>query len=65
MGHQLVAILKTLIVVILIGSAIIASFYFAYVLIVLLVVGVVGTIAYCIFNRKESIDWYDYKDDDF
>jgi predicted PurR-regulated permease PerM len=61
MLRTLSAIAKTVLVVVLAGATLIASFYFAYVLIVVLVLGGVGAIAYLYFNREEKEpDWFDF-----
>lgn len=63
MGHFLVTMFKTLLTVIVAGAAVIASFYFAYVLIIVLVMSAVAGIAYVFYNR-DTIDWFDFDDPD-
>ena len=50
-----------LLTVVCIGMAI-ASFYFAYVLIIFLVMLVVGGISYLAFSREETIDWFNFEE---
>jgi len=62
---SLVALAKTILVVILTGATILASFYLGYILIVLLILGSVGVIAYIFFSwdsgSKNDTDWFDFK----
>jgi len=51
------------VVVIAAGSAI-ASFYFAYLLLIFLVMGVVGSIAWYFFSKEEAFNWFEYEDSD-
>jgi len=66
--NALVALAKTLIVVVFVGAAIVASFYFAYVLVLLCVLALVGVIAYLCFSyntdekERDGPDWDDYSD---
>jgi hypothetical protein len=64
MGRILSALVKTVLVVVITAGAFIASFYFAYLLLILLVMGVVGTLAWNFFNREERINWFKYEDTD-
>lgn len=50
--------------VIAVAGMVIASFYFAYLLLVLVVIVIVGTIAWYFFNRDMKVDWYKYEDSD-
>ena len=56
------AVVKAITVAIVIAGALIASFYFAYLLIVLLVLGGVGVIAYLFFSKAEKVDREDFPD---
>ncbi|MDH5256679.1 MAG: hypothetical protein OEX07_01685 [Gammaproteobacteria bacterium] len=58
----LLTIVKTLLTVTVAGAVVIASFYFAYLLLFLLVMLVVGILAYAYFNRAEVINWFDIED---
>ena len=59
----ILAVFKTFIVVVIVGAAVISSFYFAYIIVILCVLGGVGTIAYLFFSRdKRDTDWFDFSD---
>lgn len=60
--RALLAIGKTALVVVLVTGAVIASFYFAYLLLILIVMGVVGAIAWMIFTKEEKVNWFEYED---
>jgi hypothetical protein len=62
MGRTLLAIIKTVLAVVIAAGAVIASFYFAYLLLVLIVMGLVASVAWFIFNREEVINWFEYED---
>ncbi len=62
MGRSLVAIGKTILTVVTVGGMVIASFYFAYLLLVLVVIAIVGTLSWFYYNREEKVDWYKYED---
>jgi hypothetical protein len=64
MGRLLAALVKTILTVVIAAGCVIASFYFAYLILVLLLMGIVGFIAWKFFNRKEKIDWFRYEDYD-
>jgi hypothetical protein len=64
MGRFLLAVGKTTLVVVLATGAVIASFYFAYLLLVLVVAGTIGAIGWYVFNREEDVDWFKYEDPD-
>lgn len=58
------AIAKTILVVVVVGAVLVASFYSAYILTAVVVLGGVGLIAYLFFSRDpdKNIDWFDFKD---
>jgi len=56
------AVSKSIITAILAGGMLIASFYFAYVLLLLVVLGGVGFIAYLFFNYDELFKDKEYRD---
>jgi hypothetical protein len=64
MGRTFLAIGKTILTVVIAAGMVIASFYFAYLLLILIVMIAVGTIAWFIYNREEVIDWLEYEDSD-
>jgi len=61
-GRILIALVKTILAVVIAVGTVIASFYFAYLLLILIIMGVVGAIAWHIFIREEKIDWFEYED---
>jgi len=61
-GRILIALVKTVLAVVIAAGTVIASFYFAYLLLILIVMGLVGAIAWHYFMREESIDWFEYED---
>ncbi len=62
MGRTLLALLKTVLAVVITVGAVIASFYFAYLILILIIVGIVGTVAWHFFSREEKINWFKYED---
>jgi hypothetical protein len=62
MGRTFLAIGKTILTVVIAAGMVIASFYFAYLLLILIVMIAVGTIAWFIYNREEV--WLEYEDSD-
>jgi high-affinity Fe2+/Pb2+ permease len=62
MGRFLLAVVKTVLLVVLAGGAVIASFYFAYFLLFMIILGLVALIGWYFFNREPSVDWYKYED---
>jgi len=62
MGRILAAIVKTILTVVIAAGCVIASFYFAYLILVLLLMGIVGIIAWKFFSRKPKTDWFKYED---
>lgn len=64
MGRFLLSVVKTLLAVVLAVGTVIASFYFAYLLLILIIAGVVGAIAWFYFNKEEAIHWLKYEDSD-
>ncbi|MEE8598623.1 MAG: hypothetical protein V3S69_03800 [Dehalococcoidales bacterium] len=64
MGRFLLAVGKTILTIVVIVGMVIASFYFAYLLIIIVVAGVVGAISWFIFNREETAEWLKYEDSD-
>lgn len=64
MGRLFLSLGKTILTVVLIAGMVIASFYFAYLLLVLIVVAVVGTVAWFYYNREPAVNWYGYEDSD-
>jgi len=61
-GRILAALVKTVLAVVIAVGTVIASFYFAYLLPVLIVICSIGAIAWHIFIREEKIDWFKYED---
>lgn len=64
MGGWLLPLFKTMLTVIVTGALVIAAFYFAYVLLVLVIMGCVGAVAYAFYNRERIKSWLD-EDSDF
>lgn len=62
MGRILIALVKTVLAVVIATGTVIASFYFAYLLLVLIIMCAVGAIAWHYFIREEKIDWFEYED---
>ena len=62
MGRILAALVKTVLAVVIAAGTVIASFYFAYLLLILIVMCIVGAIAWKIFIREEKFDWSQYED---
>ncbi len=62
MGRTLIALVKTVLAVVIAAGTVIASFYFAYLLLILIVMGLVGTLAWHIFMKDEN--WFEYEDYD-
>ena len=62
MLHQLSVAIKTLLTVIVAGAVVIAAFYIAWVLLILVFLLLVGGLAWLFYNREEVIDWFDYED---
>jgi len=56
------AIVKTIMVTIVCGGILIASFYFAYLLLIIIVLGSVAGIAYCFFNIDKIFGSKDLSD---
>jgi len=61
-GRILAALVKTVLAVVIAAGTVIASFYFAYLLLVLILICGVGAVAWHIFMREEKIDWFEYED---
>jgi len=57
MGRILAALVKTVLAVVIAAGSVIASFYFAYIILILILMGIVGSIAWHIFMREEGINW--------
>ncbi len=64
MGRALRALLKTILAVVITVGCVIASFYFAYLILILIIIGCVGTVAWHFFSREEKINWFEYEDYD-
>ena len=62
MGRSFLALGKTILTVVVVAGMVIASFYFAYLLLILIIVGIVGAISWFHYNRQEKVDWYKYED---
>ena len=62
MGRILAALVKTVLAVVIAAGTVIASFYCAYLLLILIVMGIVGAIAWSIFSREEIVNWFEYED---
>lgn len=62
MGRELLAVVKALLTAIIVCGAAIASFYFAYLLLVFLILGGVGLLAYLYHSRDTISDWFEYED---
>jgi len=60
---KVVVIIKTIIVMIITGGLLIASFYAAYLFIFVAIMGIVGFIAYLTFNWDRVSNWYNEDDD--
>lgn len=58
--EKIAAIVKAIFITIFAGAMVIASFFSAYVLIVLVVMVGVGGIAYLYFTHQNKIDWNEY-----
>lgn len=61
--RKLYAMAKALLVAIIAGGVLIASFYTAYALLAFLVLAVVGGIAYLYFRWGSKVDRFDYLDE--
>lgn len=65
MGRLFLAIGKTVLVAVLVTGTVIASFYLAYLVLILIVIGIAGAVAWKFFNRPPPpVDWYRYEDSD-
>ena len=64
MGRILIALVKTVLFAVIATGTVIASFYFAYFILILIVLGGFSSIAWFIFNREEVINWFEYEDYD-
>ena len=54
--------LKTILVTVVAGAVVIASFYTAYLILTLVVLAIVGGVAYLYFNWGNVVDWYELDD---
>jgi len=64
MGRLFLAAGKTVLIVVMAVGSVIASFYFAYLLLILIFGGAIAAIAWHYFNKEPSLDWYRYEDSD-
>lgn len=62
--HRLAALFKTLLVLTVVAGCVIAAMYFAYLLLGIIVLGIVGAIMYWWYSRTPSVNYYAYKDND-
>lgn len=62
MGRGLLVAVKTILTTVIAGAMVIASFYSAYLILLLLVMGIVSSIAYLFYSWKDKVNWFDYKD---
>lgn len=56
------AVIKTLMIMVIAGAVIVASFYAAYLLLFLVVLAVVGSCAYIYFSWDDIVQWYESDD---
>jgi hypothetical protein len=61
MGRELFVIVKTILMAVIVAGMVIASFYFAYLLLILLILGTVYAVAHR-FNTREERRWFKYED---
>jgi hypothetical protein len=60
MGRFLLNVMKTVVSVVVIAGTVIASFYFAYLLLVILFVCILGGITWLIFNWDDIVtEWWE------
>jgi len=62
MGRTLLILVKTILTAVIVCGMVIASFYFAYLLLILLVLGVVGALTYFYSSRETVSAWFEYED---
>ena len=62
MIERALTLLKTVAVMVVAGGVVVASFYMAYIIITLVVLVVIGCIAYLFFNWDRIVDWYETDD---
>jgi hypothetical protein len=61
-GRILAALVKTVLAVVIAVGTVIASFYLAYLILVLILICSVGAIAWHYFMKEDKIDWFEYED---
>ena len=64
MGRILLAVVKTVLTVVIAVGTVIASFYLAYLILIIILICSVGAIAWHYFSKEEKIDWFEYEDSD-
>ena len=56
------AIAKSVLVMVLVGATLVASFYFAYIFVGVLILGGVGVVSYLYFHQEEKEpNWFDFR----
>jgi hypothetical protein len=63
MGRELFVIVKTILTAVIVCGMVIASFYFAYLLLILLILGAVSALAHR-YNTRSERQWFKYEDSD-
>jgi len=59
---KVVAAIKTFMVMVVTGGLLVASFYAAYLFIFIVIMGIVGLVAYLFFNWDRVTEWYESED---